>query len=343
LNRQTASDALKTQAKKKQLKPMPYFSSTAIVPAFNRADYLPETLRALQSQQVPFSEIIVIDDGSDDGTENLVKREFPTVRYAKTPNRGVQHARNLGAQLANSEWLTFCDSDDLLDVDHTSKINYLIERRPEIDLVYVNFRFLNNGKTSQDTYSKLPAGFFSGAVEEHGFVRKIPEILQKIMLNQFLWHSGISMRKEALNLIGGYDSHFRHVASEDLEFTLRAVSQLNFAFSIPALSSIRKHENNQSVNPIRQRQGEITVLRHYLATHPFARMNEDVILKSIAERRNALIVLTFEKGDFSSVRNQAKQLNLTERSLKSNIKFLISLLPRTIRNRIWAVIMKMRH
>lgn len=322
---------------------MPSFSSTAIVPTFNREKYLPETLRALRAQQVPFTEIIVIDDGSDDGTEELVKTEFPTIRYVKTANRGVQHARNLGAKLAGSEWITFCDSDDLLEEDHTSQINYLIERRPEIDLVYVNFRFLNNGKTGQDTYSKLRDGFFSGAVEEHGFLRQIPEILPKIMFNQFLWPTGMSMRKEAFNLIGGYDSRFRHVKSEDLEFTLRAVSQLNFAFSISALSSIRKHEANESANPIRQLEGEITILEHYLATHPFARMNEDNVLKSIANRRNAFIVLTFEKGDFSSVQNQAKKLNFSERSLKSNIKFLISLLPRPMRNGVWAAIIKVRH
>jgi|25_taG_2_1085351.scaffolds.fasta_scaffold00113_15 glycosyltransferase involved in cell wall biosynthesis len=322
---------------------MPSFSSTAIVPTFNREKYLPETLRALQSQQLPFTEIIVIDDGSDDDTEELVKREFPAIRYAKTPNRGVQHARNLGVQLAGSEWVTFCDSDDLLEKDYTSTINYLIKRRPEIDLVYVNFRFLNNGNTGQDTYSKLPDGFFSGAVEEHGFLRNIPEILPKIMFNQFLWPTGMSVRKEAFNLIGGYDSNFRHIASEDLEFTLRAVSQLNFVFSISALSSIRKHEANESANPIRQLRGEIAILKHYLATHPFAQMNEDIVLRSIANRRNALIVLTFEKGDFPSVQNQAKQLSLSERSLKSNIKFLMSLMPRPMRNGVWALIIKMRH
>lgn len=151
------------------------------------------------------------------------------------------------------------------------------------------------------------------------------------------------MRKEAFNLIGGYDNRFRHVGSEDLEFTLRAISLLNFAFSTTALSSIRKHGNNLSANTILQLQGEITILSHYLTTHPFARVNEDTIQKSIVRRRNALIVLTFEKGDFASVLNQSRQLGLSERSLKSNIKFLISLLPRPIRKGIWSVIIRTRH
>lgn len=318
-------------------------NSTVVVPTFNRKDYLPETLRALQLQKVPFAGIIVIDDGSDDSTEQLIKEYFPDIRYIKTPNRGVQHARNLGAQLADTEWLTFCDSDDLLEEDYLSKINQLIAHRPEIDLVYANFRFLNNGKTGQDTYSKMPAGFFSGAVEEYGFLRRIPDILPKIMFNQFLWPTGMCIRKDSFKLIGGYDSRFRHIKSEDLEFTLRAISQLNFAFSIPALSMIRKHDQNQSANPIRQLQGEITILQHFLATHPFARFNEDILLKSIANRRNKLIVLTFEKGDFSAVRNHGKQLKLSDRSLKSNLKLLISILPRPIRSAVWRVIIKLRH
>jgi Glycosyl transferase family 2. len=58
------------------------------------------------------AEIVVIDDGSTDGTEAMLRREFPLVNYYYQKNLGVSAARNLGMQQATGDWLAFLDSDD---------------------------------------------------------------------------------------------------------------------------------------------------------------------------------------------------------------------------------------
>ena len=85
---------------------------TVIIPTFNRRDKLSKAIESVFSQEtVPF-ELIVVDDGSEDGTGLMVKRNFPEARYFFQPNQGPAAARNRGIKQARGEWIAFLDSDD---------------------------------------------------------------------------------------------------------------------------------------------------------------------------------------------------------------------------------------
>lgn len=87
---------------------------SVIIPAFNRADYLPEAIASVLTQPFQNLEVIVVDDGSTDHTAEVVKRFSgePRVRYLYQPNQGRSVARNHGAQVAAGDYLGFLDSDD---------------------------------------------------------------------------------------------------------------------------------------------------------------------------------------------------------------------------------------
>lgn len=86
---------------------------TIIIPTFNRADFLKESIQSVLSQTFTDFELIVVDDGSTDHTGE-VARGFPEIRYVPCPvNSGVSHARNLGIGLARGRYICFLDSDDL--------------------------------------------------------------------------------------------------------------------------------------------------------------------------------------------------------------------------------------
>ena len=85
---------------------------SVIIPSYNRNKLLKRALDSVLAQTRPADEIIVVDDGSSDGTDIMLKQQFPLVNYLRTENRGVSAARNVGIQHARGDWIALLDSDD---------------------------------------------------------------------------------------------------------------------------------------------------------------------------------------------------------------------------------------
>ncbi|MEO7099853.1 MAG: glycosyltransferase [Luteolibacter sp.] len=92
---------------------------SVVIPTFNRASQVPDAVRSAMEQTLKPFEIIVIDDGSSDDTEEVLARFGDSIRYIKTENRGVSAARNQGIRESRGEWIAFLDSDDTW---HPSKL-----------------------------------------------------------------------------------------------------------------------------------------------------------------------------------------------------------------------------
>ena len=85
---------------------------SVVIPTFNRADSLPRALQSVLEQSSPVDEIIVVDDGSSDGSVKLIECDFPQVHLLQQDNQGVSAARNRGIEAARHEWIALLDSDD---------------------------------------------------------------------------------------------------------------------------------------------------------------------------------------------------------------------------------------
>jgi glycosyltransferase involved in cell wall biosynthesis len=85
---------------------------SAIIPTFNRCDFLAEALASVGAQTRPPIEVIVVDDGSTDQTREMIETRFPDVHYIYQENQGVSAARNTGITAATGEWIALLDSDD---------------------------------------------------------------------------------------------------------------------------------------------------------------------------------------------------------------------------------------
>lgn len=94
---------------------------SVIVPVYNTEKYLPACLESLAAQTMDDIEVIVIDDGSPDGSLAIAEEfaaKHPGFRVFSTENRGVGHARNYGAKMSRGEYLAFVDSDDEVEPDY---------------------------------------------------------------------------------------------------------------------------------------------------------------------------------------------------------------------------------
>src|SRR5450756_2616592 len=93
--------------------PIPGLRVSILVPTFNRANYIAECLDSLLAQTMPALEIIVIDDGSEDGTSELLKHYGQRIRYIRKDNGGEDTAGNLGVALARGEFIWIFGDDDV--------------------------------------------------------------------------------------------------------------------------------------------------------------------------------------------------------------------------------------
>lgn len=86
---------------------------SAIIPTFNRIGYIHRAIDSLLAQTVSVDEVVIVDDGSTDGTAEAVEARYGSrVRVVRQPNAGVSGARRRGIQEARGEWIAFLDSDD---------------------------------------------------------------------------------------------------------------------------------------------------------------------------------------------------------------------------------------
>jgi len=114
---------------------------TAIVPTYNREATVGRALDSALAQVYPAAEIIVVDDGSQDGTRNRLRPYRERIRYIYQPNAGVSAARNRGASEARSEWIAFLDSDDCWLPDHLERMTAAIRAtRGEAALYFSDMR-----------------------------------------------------------------------------------------------------------------------------------------------------------------------------------------------------------
>lgn len=313
-----------------------------VIPAYNRERLLGELLNNASEQTVPYEEIIVVDDGSSDGTEQYVSQNFPNVRYIKTPNRGVQHARNTGIEAATTEWITLCDSDDLLDVGYNEQIANILSDDPSLDQVYSNFRFFNENGEQPEVFARLPAHFFSEAKVNDEYITKVPDLLDKVLINQFLWPSGMTIRKTAIEHVGYFDTNMRHVKSEDLEFTLRAIAKLNIALNRQPMVKIRKHGANQSADSVKQIMGEITVLHKFMENSYYGYFKRFVLQQSIARRSEGLITGLYDRQQFADIVTVFQSGGPVRWSFKSRLKYTIAGLPlKSLRLQLWRITKKL--
>jgi len=127
---------------------------SVIIPVYNGERYLAQTIESALAQTYQPIEIIVIDDGSTDGSAEVVKR-FPSVRYQFQTNRGIGGARNRGVELATGDFLAFLDGDDLWSPSKLTRQMDTFEAEPALDMVFGHVKQFYSPELGESIKAKL--------------------------------------------------------------------------------------------------------------------------------------------------------------------------------------------
>lgn len=138
-----------------------------IVPVYNTYNYLDKCLESLVNQTLSDIEIIVVNDGSPDNSETLIKeyvKKYSNIKYYKKKNGGLSSARNFGIKHATGEYIGFVDSDDYVDVTMYEKLyNQSVSTNSDVVCCQLTYLYPNN-KTILHHYKDL--SMFSKSVSE---------------------------------------------------------------------------------------------------------------------------------------------------------------------------------
>lgn len=177
-----------------------YESISAVIPAYNAARFIRRAINSVLAQTRPVGEVLVVDDGSCDGTADLVEEYGRPVRVIRQANAGPSAARNNGARVAAGEWIAFLDADD-------AWLPQKLERQsPLLDCSDV-------GAAHCHTVNMAPRFSYEG-----------PLTFETLWQQNRIGTSTTIVRKAAWEALGGFDEDSRLIGIEDYNFWLRMLA-----------------------------------------------------------------------------------------------------------------------
>ena len=179
-----------------------------VIPTYNRAHLLSRAIQSVLNQTYADFELIIVDDGSTDETEKLVKSfNSGMIRYIRhRENKGIAAASNAGIQSAKGAYIAFLDSDDEWMSEKLEKQMSIFEKAPpEVGIVYTGFVVIRNNKKKYNL-----AG---GIVSEAG------NTFSNLLRGDFVLTSAILVKVECFKIAGAFDERF--LVMSDSEMFLR--------------------------------------------------------------------------------------------------------------------------
>jgi glycosyltransferase involved in cell wall biosynthesis len=206
---------------------------SVIIPTYNRKDFLLEAVDSVLAQVYKEYELIVVDDGSDDGTGDALKRYGERVRYCVQAHGGVSAARNHGLTRARGEFIAFLDSDDLWSPKKLQIQTAFMDEHPEAQICYTDEIWIRRGKrvNPQKKHAK-----YSGWI--------YPQCLPLCIISP----SSALMRRGLFAQVGVFDPQL--LVCEDYDFWLRVASRFPIFF-IPEQLIVKRggHPDQLSQQP----------------------------------------------------------------------------------------------
>ena len=200
---------------------------SVIIPLFNKQTFIKKTLQSVLNQTFIDFEVILVNDGSTDASEDVVNSfNDERITLFSTPNMGVSHARNDGISKSNSECITFLDADDLWETNHLENLYRLYTNFPNCGLyATAYFKRYFNGKKINAQFNGISKTHF-GIIEDYFLASTIDSIA---------WSSAVMIPKRIFRELGGFDEEMR--SGQDTDLWIRIALKESVAFSALATSN----------------------------------------------------------------------------------------------------------
>jgi glycosyltransferase involved in cell wall biosynthesis len=277
---------------------------SVIIPTFNRLELLKETVQSVRNQTFLDFEIIVVNDGSSDGTAEWLDSQ-PDLQAVHQQNIGIAASRNAGARVGRGRWFAFLDHDDLWDPEKLAVQAEFVKANPEVALVAAKHVRLGRKFRSSGQMCWTKGDLF---VEEYS--------------KSFIHTSSVMIRQDVFEKIEGFPTCYRF--ADEFDVWLKIASAYPVAYVDEPLVFIRFYESNTSHNRVGVRTDTYDILmKHY---DPL-RIPRRIFLKTLSDHDISFGRAYLRAGDMPEAlkwfRSSVKRTPFRLRSWRYYLKYRI--------------------
>lgn len=251
----------------------PFFS--VIIPTYNRSAFIDRCIQSVLNQTFKSFELIIVDDGSTDNTRSLLEKYSldSRVRVLSQKNTGVSSARNNGVEIANANWITFLDSDDVW-MEHKLQTQYnYIQINPEYNLIHSNEIWIRDGhKVKQLGKHKKGGG--------DQFIRSL-----KLCL---IGPSCVAIRKETFQNLSGFRADFPCCEDYDLWLKITVKEKVGF-IEEELVIKYGGHDDQLSMTSIGMDYWRVKSLVYILENFSLSQVREKAVMEVLLKKIQRLL------------------------------------------------------
>ncbi len=278
---------------------------SVIIPTFNGVNLLKETVESVRSQTFRDFEIIVVNDGSTDGTREWLQAQSDA-RWLEQENSGIATSRNNGAAAAQGAWFAFLDHDDLWAPEKLKIQADFVLQNPDVALVAA--RHIRLGKKFRSPRRRT---WIKG------------DLLVKEFSESFIHTSSVMIRRDVFKEIGGFQPHYRF--ADEFDVWLKIAASYPIAYVDEPLVFIRVHEANTSHNRVGVRHDTYDIL---LRQYNPARIPVRIFMRTVSDHDISFGRAHLNSGNMSEAvswfRRSVRRTPLRLRSWRYYLRYSIA-------------------
>ncbi len=199
----------------------PYFS--VIIPLYNKAKHIEATLQSVLNQTFEDFEVIIVNDGSTDGSLQVASSiKDKRIKIYTIVNQGVSHARNYGVEKSTSDYIAFLDADDYWLSCHLQNLKTLYDKFPKCGLYCAAYSSQIHDKKITSVYRNIP--------NEKNWTGIVNDFFESSQINCIAWTSAVMIPKHIFYSIGMFDETITLGAGEDTDLWIRVALKHPVAF-----------------------------------------------------------------------------------------------------------------
>jgi len=294
---------------------------SVVIPLYNKANYIQNCLESVLKQTHKEFEVILVNDGSTDGSETVVERfQDSRIRLVHQENKGASAARNKAISLAKHEWIALIDADDYWYPNHLEELQNTIEQFPKADVVCNNYEIL-----LEKDYVKHPT--FS--IEYPLKAQYIEDYFKGSLIDPIAWTSALSFTSSIFKNVGEFDTNIK--SGQDIDLMVKFGLAATIAFNPKVTMRYhRKTENNLSddtglkeklsyIDNHRSEEKKNPSLHHYMDINRFS-----LAIQAKMAQDNVLFKELVGRLDLHHLNSKQKLLLKTPANVLRGLKYLQS-------------------